>query len=277
MKRTIAVCLMLSMMIVICVSCGSGAAEKETAPAEELTIDVGSMGLPVAITGVMAGSPYRIAFALAAQPFGLITNSDRIQHLSDITSEDQIGLPNINSVQHILLAMAAKAELGDAHALDGNLTNLSNPDGYSAIVSGAVACHLALSPYNFMELASNEVSAHEVEIGEDVWPVGNTVIVSVVSESLKNDRTELYDALMAAVEEAKVYIDENPEKVAEMLTQDYDAPAEEILKWISDERSSYDSELHGVMDMADFMVEEGFLEKGPASFSDLTYDDVKGD
>lgn len=241
------------------------------------SIDVGSMGLPVAITGVQAGSPYKIAFGLAAQPFGILTNSDRINSLNDITSEDQIALPNINSVQHILLAMAAKAELGDAHALDGNLTALSNPDGYTAIISGAVACHVALSPYNFMERVYEGTPIHEISVSEDVWPVGNTIIVAVVGENLKSNRPEVYDALMSAVEEAMKYIAENPEDTASILAKGYDATPEEILLWITDERSVYSMELHGAMNMANFMVEEGFLAEGPDSFDDLVYENVKGD
>lgn len=241
------------------------------------SIDVGAMGVPVAITGVQAGSPYKLAFGLAAQPFGILTNSDRINSLSDITAEDQIALPNINSIQHILLAMAAKAELGDAHALDGNLTALSNPDGYTAIISGAVACHVALSPYNFMERVSGDAPIHEISVGEDVWPVGDTIIAAVVGENLKSGRPGVYDALMSAVEEAMEYIAEDPENTASILAKGYDASPEEILQWITDERSIYSMELHGVMDMANFMVEEGFLAEGPNSFGDLVYENVKGD
>lgn len=61
--------------------------------------------------------------------------------------------------------MAAKAYLGDAHALDGKLTVLSNADGYTSLLSGAVQCHMVISPYNFMEEAADNV--HEIEIGEE--------------------------------------------------------------------------------------------------------------
>ncbi len=240
-------------------------------------LDVGSMGVPVAITGIMAGSPYRIAFGLAAQPYAILSNKPEIKKLSDIKSDDQIAITNINSQPHILLAMAAKAELGDARALDNNLTKLGNADGYAAMLSGAVPCHMVISPYNFMETTNEEADIHELEIDPNIWPPENTALVSVVSESLKNDRPKVYEAILTALKEADDFIKTNPEETAKILSEGYDASAEDILKWMQDERSSYSPELRGVMKMADFMVEEGFLDKGPISISELVYDGVKGD
>lgn len=240
-------------------------------------LDVGSMGVPVAITGVMAGSPYRIAFGLAAQPYAILSSDPGINTLSDIGPEDQIAITNINSQPHILLAMAAKKELGDARKLDSNLTKLGNADGYAAMLSGAVTCHMVISPYNFMETSSTEKDIHELSIDPSVWPAENTALVSVIPEKIKKEKPQVYDAILAAVEEANKYIKSNPEETAKILAEGYDASAEDILKWMQDERSSYSTELKGVMNMADFMVEEGFLDKGPSSISDLVYDGVKGE
>lgn len=238
------------------------------------SIDVGSMGVPVAVTGILAGVPYRIAFGLSAQPYSILTNSQDINRLSDFSATDQIAITNINSQPHILLAMAAKAELGDAHALDKNLTVLKNSDGYTAIVSGAVCGHMVISPYNFMELAG-DAGIHEIPVSEDVWPADNTALVGVVSNKL-HENTALYDALMKAVDKAMAFIAEHPQETAELLAQGYDASAGEIQTWITDRRSSYDAELHGVMDMIGFMLEEGFLESGPSSIRELVYDNVRG-
>lgn len=238
-------------------------------------IDVGSMGVPVAVTGIQAGAPFRIAFGLSAQPYAIQTNSADIHSLRDIKDTDQIAIMNLNSQPHILLAMAAKAEFGDARALDKNLTILGNADGYSALMSGAVSCHMVISPFNFMEVSSGNI--HEIRVSQDIWPAENTALVTVVTESLKNEDPEIYNALLAAVEEAMNYIKDNPTSTAEMLAVGYDATPKEIETWITDVRSSYSMELHGVMNMIDFMVEEGFLDKGPETLNDLIFDHVKGD
>ena len=240
-------------------------------------IDIGCMGVPVAITGVMAGSPYKIATGLSAQPYSILSNQDDIQSLADITSEDQIAITNINSQPHILLAMACKALLGDARALDANLVKLGNADGYSSMLSGAVTCHMVISPYNFMELTDETVNIHEIPISSDIWPEDNTALVTVVRTDLKEKNPALYNAYVSAMDEAMKFIAENPEETAKMLAEGYDAGEEDILMWMQDSRSSYTTEIKGIMNMANFMVEEGFLENGPASISDIAYDNVVGE
>ena len=179
------------------------------------SVDIGCMGAAPAITGIKAGIPGKIFSGISSQPYGILTNQDDINSLKDITDQDQIAITGLNSHPHILLAMAAKAYLGDAHALDGKLTVLSNADGYTSLLSGAVQCHMVISPYNFMEEAADNV--HEIEIGEDVWPNGNTFIVGVASNKLKENKPELYQAVCDAMEEAMEYIKENPQETAEIL------------------------------------------------------------
>ena len=238
-------------------------------------LDVGVVGVPVAIKGVLAGSPYKIAGAMCAQPYLLLTNKPEIQTLADITSEDQIAAINLNSQNHILLEMACKKILGDPHALDGNVAALSNSEGYTSMLSGAVSCHLVSSPICFMELESQDADIHEIEIGPDIWPPENTAIVTIVRNSL-HDNEKLYGAFMTAMDEAMQFINENPEETAEIVSQYFDASAEEILKWMQDPRYCFDQELHGVMEMADFMIEIGLLDEGPSSIDEIAYDNVKG-
>ena len=109
-------------------------------------IDVGAMGVGPAVTGVTSGVPYKICSNMSAQPHKIMTNNPNIKSLKDITDE-KIALVNVGSFQHILLAMAAKEQLGDAHALDENISAMSHPDGMTALLSGSVDCQLTTSPY----------------------------------------------------------------------------------------------------------------------------------
>lgn len=237
-------------------------------------LDIGNMGVGPAITGIMQGLPYKIFTGLSSQPYAVLTNQEDIKKLSDIGSDDVIAITGLNSQPHVLLAMAAKAELGDAKALDANLQVLPNADGYTSIKSGAVQCHMVISPYNFME--EKEEAIHEIEISKDVWPNGNTFIVGVASKKLYENK-ELFDAVNAALEEAMTFVAENPEETANILSAGYpDATAEDIVSWMADERSNYTTELQGVMELSNFMVEEGFLEKGPSDISEIVYEGVKG-
>lgn len=237
-------------------------------------IDVGAMGVAPAITGVTSGVPYKICSNMSAQPHKIMTNNPNIKSLKDITDE-KIALVNIGSIQHILLAMAAKEQLGDAHALDENIAAMAHPDGMSSLISGSVDCHLTTSPYVFKEAEEDGIT--EVEALESVWPSGNSFIVAVASTDLQENNPELYDAVVAALAEAIDYINNNTAEAAEMLCEAEDVDAATMEKWLTDKDCVYSTETKGVMDMANFMAEEGFLEnEGPKGFSDLAFDNVKG-
>ena len=237
-------------------------------------IDVGAMGVAPATTGVTSGVPYKICSNMSAQPHKIMTNNPNIKSLKDITDE-KIALVNIGSIQHILLAMAAKEQLGDAHALDENIAAMAHPDGMSSLISGSVDCHLTTSPYVFKEAEEDGIT--EVEALESVWPSGNSFIVAVASTDLQENNPELYDAVVAALAEAIDYINNNTAEAAEMLCEAEDVDAATMEKWLTDKDCVYSTETKGVMDMANFMAEEGFLEnEGPKDFSDLAFDNVKG-
>lgn len=231
-------------------------------------IDVAGMGVGPFVTGATAGVPYKMYATLSAQPHKLMTNREEIHTLSDIGPEHKIALVNIGSIQHILLAMLAENELGDAHALDNNLVAMSHPDGMVALLSGSVDCQLTTAPYIYEEMETEGV--HEVKGLEEVWPEGSAFIVSVVSDKLIEEEPELYEAVVAATEEAIAFINDNPKEAAAIVASKQDYEAEEVLEWMQAPGCVYDSHLNGVMDMAVFMEENGFIEKAPESFDEIT-------
>ena len=240
-------------------------------------VDVGLMGVAPAITGSLnEGVPYKICTNISAQPHKLMTNDPNIKTLKDIGESDQIALVNIGSIQHILLAMACKEQLGDAHALDNNIAAMAHPDGMTALLNGSVKCQLTTSPFVFKEAAEEGIS--EVEAIESVWPAGNSFIVAVASTDLYENNPDLYNAVLAAFDDAIAFINDDPEAAAEMLCVDEDVDAATYLEWLGDPACSYSTELKGVSTMAKFMTEEGFLEDVQFDdISQLVYDGVEGD
>ena len=117
----------------------------------------------------------------------------------------------------------------------------------------------------------------EVEALSSVWPEGNSFIVALATTDLKENNPELYDAVVAAFQEAVDYLNNNKEEAAEMLCENEDVDAATMLEWLNDPACGYATETVGIMDMAEFMVKNGFLEnEGPSSLSDLAFDNVKG-
>ena len=239
-------------------------------------VDVGLMGVAPAITGSLnEGVPYKICTNVSAQPHRLMTNDPNIKTLKDIGEKDQIALVNIGSIQHILLAMAAKEQLGDAHALDNNIAAMAHPDGMTALLNGSVKCQLTTSPFVFKEAEEEGIS--EVEAIESVWPEGNSFIVAVASTDLHDNNPELYEAVLAAFNDATAFMNDDPEAAAEMLCVDEDVDAATYLEWLNDPACSYSTNLTGVSTMAKFMTEEGFLEDVQFDdISQLVYEGVEG-
>lgn len=238
-------------------------------------IQFGAVGVGPAVTAVTSGVPAKIASNVSAQPHGIMTNQSDINSLKDIGSKDKIALVNIGSFQHILLAMEAKKQLGDAHALDDNIVAMSHPDGMSALQSGSVECQLTTSPYILKE--ENMDNIHEVSNLEDVWPKGNSFIVLLGSTKIQKDDPELYKAVCAAMQDSVDWINDNKDAAAKLLCKDEDTNAKTMKKWLSNDACVYSTECKGVMKFAKFMDKNDFLEKdGPKSFSDLAFDNVKG-
>lgn len=237
-------------------------------------IDFGAMGVaPAVIATTTEGMPVKICSNMSAQPHKLMTSNPDIKTLEDVGSK-QIALVNINSIQHILLAMAADQQLGDAHALDNNIVAMAHPDGMSSLLSGSVELQLTTSPYTFKEEAEGMA---EVDAIAPVWPEGNSFILALASTELQENNPALYDAVVAALAEAIDWINNNKEEAAELLCENEGVDAATMLEWLNDPACVYSTETKGVLDMAGFMAENGFLKNdAPKELSDIAFDNVKG-
>ncbi|MCF0143455.1 MAG: ABC transporter substrate-binding protein [Parasporobacterium sp.] len=238
------------------------------------SLQFGAMGVGPFVSGIAAGMPYKMFSNFSAQRQGLVTNDPDINSLADFKEGDQIALVNIGSIQHILLAMAAKAELGDAHALDGNILAMSHPDGKTALETGSVKGHLTSAPYIYMEGENPDL--HTVTDLSDVWPQGTSFIVGVASTEFAENNIAEYDAVIRAMKEAMDMLANDKETCAEILCQAEGVTKEQMLEWLNDEYCVYSMESKGVLNTAKFMYEEGFIEKEITSFSELAFDNVEG-
>jgi len=236
------------------------------------TIDIGCMGLAPAISGVSAGIPYKLISNLCAQSHGLMSNDASITSLADIASEDKIALVSTGSIQHLLLAMAAEKELGDAHALDHNIQNMSHAEGMASLESGTVSLHLTSSPFIYQERAnSNFVELSEIN---EVWPSGNSFLVAMASTALSEDEA-LFNAVSAAFAQAIEFINNNPEETAEIESQYLSLDIETVKSYLAEPDCQYFPELRGAETMAQFMHRAGFIEN-EVTIDQLKYEGVSG-
>lgn len=236
------------------------------------TIDIGCMGVAPAITAVANGVPAKIMSNLCSQSHGLMTNDSSIKTLSDI-GDTQIALVNIGSIQHILLAMAAEKELGDAHALDNNIVKMAHAEGYAALESGTYKLHLTSAPFINRERENDKYT--EIKAVNEVWPDGNSFLVALASTELAENNPDLFDAVKKSINEAIDFINNDKEGAAEIVATYLGQDAQTTLSDLNDPTSSFFTELKGVGDMADFMFRADFIEN-EVNFDDIKFDNVTG-
>lgn len=237
-------------------------------------LNVGFMGVGPAITGVTKNVGYKIFTNLSGQEHGIMVNDDSINSLNDfVESDKQIGVVNIGSIQHIMLAMALDNEGIDPHALDSNLIALKHPDGKTSLESGNIAAHVTSSPYIYME--RNNDSLHEIESVKNAWTKDDSFIVGVASISLHDSNPELYKALCDGIGEAITYVEDNSEETAK-LTYELDGNTiEDEVAYLKG--GHYSVETKSVFRMASFMFENNFIDSDPVSYENLVFDNVVGD
>ena len=180
--------------------------------------------------------------------------------LSKFKSTDKIALPSIGSIQHLALAMAAKDQLGEAKALDMNVVNMSSPEAYQAVVSKQeVKAHMATPPYSNLSL---ETEGHQLVLdsskylGEDA-----SVIIAVGSSKLHENNPKVYESINEALSETIDYIYNNLDETSEFLAQKEGLEVETMKRYLESDDISYQQDTKGIVELATFMKEEGYITK----------------
>ncbi|MDO5154571.1 MAG: ABC transporter substrate-binding protein [Eubacteriales bacterium] len=236
-------------------------------------LDAGFMGTAPAVTGCLKGAGYKIFTNLSGQEHAMHTNHSEIASLSDLVGgSNQIALVNNGSIQHIILAMSLAENGMDPHALDSNIVAMAHPDGLVALQSGSVACHLTSSPYIYTE-REDESLTEILEIA-NTWSVENSFIVGVASESLYNDNPKLYDALCKGIADAIDFVNNNTEETAKITCVVNGTSESDELFYL--QSGNYSAETKNLLDVATFMVENGFVEASSVTMDQLVFPNVKG-
>ena len=235
-------------------------------------IGVGFMGVGPAMTGISKGLNYKVFANLSGQEHGMMSNDAGITSLADLVgTENQIALVNIGSIQHIILAKALKENGFDAHALDANIVAMKHPDGMTALESGNVKCHLTSSPYIFYE--HDNADLYEIKEVHEAWGQDKSFIVGIASTELHDD-AQLYQALCESFETAIDLINNNLEEAAAITCEFNGNTAEVEADYLS--RGVYSTETNGLFELLTFMQDNGFVDKVITSYSELVYENVKG-
>ena len=208
----------------------------------------------------------KIICGVDSADFGLVTSKPYINSLKDFKTDDKIAVPGMNSMQHIILSMNAKKELGDPHAMDSRLTFLANPDGYSAFAGGSIAAHYATSPYRFQE--QKLPGAHEITKASDVLGKDWTASLLVGPSNLD---PKIRAALQSAMKDAMTFIENNPKEASAIIAPLFKMTPEETELYINKD-IKWSQNVYSLYSLADYMKSANLIKKVPAGFQDIIWD-----
>jgi NitT/TauT family transport system substrate-binding protein len=222
-------------------------------------LDGGFMGIPPYLIGLDRGMKWTAVEAVADAELGLTATDPEIRSLADISDRVRIALPQPGSIQHILLAMAAHKELGDATRFDNQLVSLAHPDGMNALLSGGdVGAHFTAPPYLQMELDTG--LAHQVLDGESAFGGPYTFIIMVFSDSFILSHGDAVDEIRQVIRRGAEWIERNPQDAAVLLADHYQMETAEMEKVLLSGSLSFGGEIRGMETFRDFMHSLGYLK-----------------
>jgi len=225
-------------------------------------LDIGFVALPPFLLGREGGMDWKIISGVSESPVGLVAKADGTR-FDKIDMAKRIILPQLGSVQHILLAMAAKNTFGEASALDNQVVVMAHPDGMTAMLSNADSyLHFTTPPYLEQELANSELVT--LIDGQTCFGGPFTFIVGICPARVYAE-SDLYTAFAEALDQAIAYLNESPEAASDLLKNAYEYPDDVIDMVLDNPSMRFTSEVNGLEHFQSFMVEMGLLEKAEAT------------
>jgi len=138
--------------------------------------------------------------------------------------------PGPNTAQYFTVQEALRKAGKDVKALDRNWANLPHPDAIQALVARQLDGHFATADF---ALRLEEMGMKKIASVKDVWgslyPVGACTLSSVVKAN-----PELVRGYAQALKTTVAWMNKNPEKAAEMLSNSVEnkIPGSEFLKYM---------------------------------------------
>lgn len=231
-------------------------------------LDIGVLGpAPFLVGWPHLNSKYIVSTGVF--PYRLVTWREDIRSIADFRPDDKIAVPGPGSLQHILLAMAAKKQLGHARALDVNIVSLPHPDATASMLARnpAVAAHFTNIPFLFSELDAPHI--HTVLDGFDIFGgLFSSPLAFATSEFIEQNPLAV-GLFVAAYNDAVAMLNLEPVKAAEILAPEFKQSVAAMTRWLTWPGVTFTSLPYGIMGWHEFMLDAGYVKKAPQTLADI--------
>ncbi|MBX9635811.1 MAG: ABC transporter substrate-binding protein [Magnetospirillum sp.] len=217
--------------------------------------------------------------AVTALPIALVTTNPNVKSLKDFTDKDRIALPSVkSSIQAATLQIAAEKEFGAGNheKLDPITVSLKHPDSYAALASGKseITAHFGSPPFQQQEL----LLPNARKITDSYQALGGPVTFNVAwaKASFREQNPKVYNAFIAALNEANAFIQANPVEAAKIHLVEEKSNVDEalVVSIIKDPDAKFTTVPLNVIKYADFLHRTGGIKAKADSWKDLFFPEL---
>jgi NitT/TauT family transport system substrate-binding protein len=237
-------------------------------------LQVGAGDIETFLIGWDKGIGWKLLASLNHTDCWLVVKDPNINSLKDFKPGMKIGLPARDSIQAILLRLAAQKELGNPTALDQNIVEIPPNLGLQALQKGEITGHFTTPPFQFQEV---EKGGKVILKSTDIFGKASTANL-FMAERFYQQYPDFAQALYGAVNQATKLLNEKPNEAAKVLENEgrSKVPRKQFKKWITNEALSYSLVPKGFLKQGQLMREAGILNKEPKSIEELILPTLQG-
>ena len=242
-------------------------------------VQFGAVGVPSLVTlWDKSHRQMRAVSSLACLPMSLNVRDPRLRSLEDFDLRDKIAIPSVKvGVGALLLQMEAARLYGPKNyaRFDGLAVSLPHAEAVSALLKegSGIQAHFAAVPYHQEEIQRGKGQVRTLLNSYQILGGPSSYTVLVASNAFLKEHPKLYEAYLAALEQAMSFIREKPQEAAALyqhVTGSKESGAS-IEKLLTDPDHIFDTTPRKIIDYARFMHQVGSIKDEPASWKDLVH------
>jgi NitT/TauT family transport system substrate-binding protein len=247
------------------------------------SIDIAAGGTPglLLLWSKTKGTPNEVRgiSAMSSQPFLLNTRNPTIKSLADVKDTDRIALPAVKvSIQAIALEMAAAKTFGagNFNKFDTLTVSMPPPDATIALLSGGGEIDMVFSVPPFQQQQLEKPGISTVLNSFDVMDGSHSFTVAWTSARFRNQNPQLYEALIAAMQEATDIVNADKRAAAALWIADSHSslPLDFVERIVAGPQVRWTVVPENTMKFARFMVTSGILKAAPESWRDYFFPEI---
>jgi NitT/TauT family transport system substrate-binding protein len=217
--------------------------------------------------------------AMVASNIWLMTRKPELKSLRDLTDRDRIALPSIKtSAQALFLWTAAEKEFGASQwgRLDHLTVSLPHPDAMAAVLNpnGEITVHAATSPYADLERKAGLRAITDLYAVEGGAVTGLNL---VSTEQFRKANPVTYDAVVAAYDEAIVWINTDKRRAAQFyldISKDK-MSLDDLTQILMAPDYIFGKTPHGIGAAMRMMYKTGTIKTQPQSWKDMYFPEAQ--